>query len=88
MFLRFGFTKVPNNMILMSHRCTHPYYCITLCVHVLQRVGGPGEPRALLLRTAALPFDQQLCVSVKLPHCLEPSKRKLLTPPTPPPSKK
>ena len=48
MFLCFGFTKVPNNMIFMSHRCIEPYYyCITLCVHVLQRVGGLGEPRAL-----------------------------------------
>ena len=49
MFLCFGFTKVPNNMILMSHHCIDPYYCTTLCVHVLQRVGGPGEPRALVV---------------------------------------
>ena len=51
MFLWFGFTKVPNNMILMSNHCIDPYYCTTLCVHVLQRVGGPGEPRALLSPT-------------------------------------
>ena len=31
-----------------------------------------------------LKFDQQLCVSIVLPHCLEPSERKLLTPPPPP----
>ena len=39
------------------------------------------------LRSAALPFDQQLCVNDVLPYCLEPFQQKLLTPPpnTPPP---
>ena len=65
------------------------------------RVKMPGPPappqrgasqdsnhRPCLLLPAALPFDQQLCVSVTLPHCLEPSRRKLLTPPHPPPPQK
>ena len=34
-----------NRIILMFHGCIDAYCCITLCVHVLQRVGGPGEPR-------------------------------------------
>ena len=34
--------------------------------------------------SAALPFDQQLCVGNVRPHCLEPSEQKLLTPPHPP----
>ena len=46
MFLCSGFTKVPNNMILMSHRCIEPGSRTTLCVHVLQRLGGPGEAGA------------------------------------------
>ena len=65
-------------------------------------VGGsnPGEmtmppppPRKKNTRSgirmdAALPFDQHLYGSILLPHCLEPSKRKLLTPPPTPPIKK
>ena len=55
------------------------------------KICGPGfEPPTKNFNSAVLPFDQQLCVSNQLPHCLEPSERKLLTPPTPqpPPSKK
>ena len=37
------------------------------------------------LASAVLPFNQLLCDSDMLPHCLEPSERKLLTPPNPPP---
>ena len=52
-------------------------------------VGQPGfESPTENFASAALPFDRRLCDSDKLPHCLEPSERKLLTPPTPPPSKK
>ena len=45
------------------------------------------------LASAALPFDRRLFDGDTLPHCLEPSERKLLTPPPspphpPPPSKK
>ena len=48
--------------------------------------GRPGfEPPNENFTLAALPFDQHLCVSDVLPHCLEPSQRKLLTPPQPPP---
>ena len=38
-----------------------------------------------ILQPCALPFDRRLCGSSMSPHCLEPSERKLLTPP---PSKK
>ena len=45
-------------------------------------VGRPGfEPPTENFASAALPFDQRLCDSNPLPHCLEPSERKLLTPP-------
>ena len=37
--------------------------------------------RPLWLWSAALPFDQQLCVNDVLPYCLEPFQQKLLTPP-------
>ena len=40
--------------------------------------------RPLLLRFAALPFDQLWCDSHLLPHCLEPSQQKLSNPPNPP----
>ena len=51
-------------------------------------VGRPGfEPPTENFASAALPFDWRLCDTDKLPHCLEPSERKLLTPPTPPPQK-
>ena len=53
---------------------------------------APGsDQRSLVSHPAALPFDQRLYGSLHLPHCLEPSERKLLTPPPtpdPPPSKK
>ena len=47
--------------------------------------------RPFVMHSAALPFDQQLYSRLHLPHCLEPSKRKLLTPPhthPPPPPQK
>ena len=45
-------------------------------------VGRPGfEPPTENFATAALLSDQRLCDSEVLPHCLEPSERKLLTPP-------
>ena len=45
-----------------------------------------SNQRLLVPHPAALPFDQQLYGSLHVPHCLEPSQRKLLTPPpTPPP---
>ena len=48
-------------------------------------VGQPGfEPPTENFASAALPFDRRLCESDKLPHCLEPSEQKLLTPPPPP----
>ena len=48
-------------------------------------VGQPGfEPPTENFASAALPFDRRLCDSDKLPHCLEPSERKLLTPPPTP----
>ena len=48
------------------------------------RVGPPGfEPPTKNLRLDAVPFNHQLCVRSMLPHCLEPSERKLLTPPHP-----
>ena len=51
------------------------------------KICGPGfEPPTKNFKSAVLPFDQQLCVSNQLPHCLEPSERKLLTPPPPPPT--
>ena len=48
-------------------------------------VRPPGfEPPTENFVLATLPFDRQLCDRGKLPHCLEPSQRKLLTPhPTP-----
>ena len=46
-----------------------------------------SNQRLLVPRPAALPFDQQLYSSLRFPHCLEPSERKLLTPPTPPSKK-
>ena len=49
MFLCFGFANLPKKIILMFHRCIDAYYCITLCVQVLQWVGGPSEPRASFL---------------------------------------
>ena len=53
----------------------------------LPPVGRPGfEPPTKNLAWAEIPFDRRLCDSDKLPHCLEPSERKVLTPP--PPSKK
>ena len=55
-------------------------------------VGRPGfEPPTENFVSAALLFDRRWCDNDMLPHCLEPSERKLLTPPTPPhppPSKK
>ena len=52
-------------------------------------VSRPGfEPPTEDFASAAIPFDRRLCDSNKLPHCLEPSERKLLTPPTPHPLKK
>ena len=45
-------------------------------------VGRPGfGPPTENFASAALPFNRRLCDSDKLPHCLEPSERKLLTPP-------
>ena len=44
---------------------------------------GSNQP-LLVPHPAALPFDQQLYGSLHLPHCLEPSQRKLLTPPPSP----
>ena len=55
------------------------------------RVGRPGfEPPTGNFASAALPFDRRWCDSNMPPHCLQPSERKLLTPPhpTPTPSKK
>ena len=47
-------------------------------------VGRLGfEPPTENFASAVLPFDRQLSDSDKLPHCLEPSGRKLLTPPPP-----
>ena len=47
--------------------------------------GRPGfEAPTENFASAALPFDRRLCDSDKLPHCLEPSERKLLTPIPPP----
>ena len=49
-------------------------------------VGRPGfEPPTKNFVLAALPFHQRWSDSDLLPHCLEPSQRKLLTPPPPPP---
>ena len=49
-------------------------------------VGRPRfEPPTDNFASAALPFDRRLCDTDKLPHCLEPSQRKLLPPPPPPP---
>ena len=51
-------------------------------------VDPPGfEPPTENFASAALPFNRRWCDSTKLPHCLEPAERKLLTPP-PPPTKK
>ena len=52
--------------------------------------GRPGfEPPTENFASAVLTFDRRLCDSDKLPHCLEPSERKLLPPPRPhPPLKK
>ena len=56
-------------------------------------VGRPGfEPPTKNFVSAALPFGQQWSDNDLLPHYLEPSERKLLTPPhphppTPPPKK-
>ena len=48
-------------------------------------VRQPGfEPPTENFASAALPLDQRWCDSDKPPHCLEPSERKLLTPPSPP----
>ena len=44
------------------------------------------EPPTKNFSSAALPFDRRLCDNDKLPHCLEPSKQKLLTPPPTPPT--
>ena len=44
--------------------------------------------RPKILRPSALPFDRRSCDCSKFPHCLEPSERKLLTPPPTPPLKK
>ena len=55
-------------------------------------VSRPGfEPPTENCVSAALPLDRRLCDSDELPHCLEPSERKFLTPPIPhphPPLKK
>ena len=49
----------------------------------------PGfEPPTKTSVSVALPFDRRLFDSDLLPDCLEPSERKLLTPPHPPPLKK
>ena len=46
------------------------------------KVSRPGfEPPTENFASAALPFDRPLCDSARLPHCLEPFERKLLTPP-------
>ena len=45
-----------------------------------------SNQRLLAPHPAALPFDQQLYANLHLPHCLEPSQRKLLTPPPHPPT--
>ena len=51
-----------------------------------QTVGRPGfEPPTENFASAVLPSHQRLCDSETLPHCLEPSERKLLTPPPAPP---
>ena len=45
-------------------------------------VGRPGfEPPTENSASSALPFDRRWCESDTSPHCLEPSERKLLTPP-------
>ena len=45
-------------------------------------IGRPGfEPPTENFASAALPFDRRWCDSDMPPHCLEPSERKLLTPP-------
>ena len=45
-------------------------------------VGRLGfEPPTKNVVSAAVPFDRRLCDSDKLPHCLEPSERKLLLDP-------
>ena len=45
-------------------------------------VGRPGfEPPTKNFVSVALPFDRRWCDNDKLPHCLEPCERKLLTPP-------
>ena len=50
-------------------------------------VRRPGfEPPTENFALAVLPFDRQLCNRGKLPHCLEPSERKLLTRPHPTPT--
>ena len=52
-------------------------------------VSRPGfEPPTKIFASAALPSDRQLCGSDRLPHCLEPSQQKLLTPPPSPPPQK
>ena len=49
------------------------------------KVTGSGfEPPTQNFASAALPFDRRLCDNVRLPHCLQPCERKLLTPPPPP----
>ena len=51
-----------------------------------RKVSRPGfEQPTENFASAALPFDQRLSDGDLLPHCLEPSERKLLTPPHPPP---
>ena len=46
----------------------------------------PGfEPPTENFASAALPFDQRLSDGILLPHCLQPSERKLLPPPPTPP---
>ena len=45
-----------------------------------------SNQRPLVPHPAALPFDQRLYGDLHLPYCLEPSKRKLLTPPPQPPT--
>ena len=52
-------------------------------------VGRPGfKPPTENFASAALPFDRRWCDSDMPPHCLEPSERKLLTPPPSPPPQK
>ena len=54
-----------------------------------RKVSRPGfEPPTENFVSSALPFDQRLSDGALLPHCLEPSERKLLTPPPHPPTPK